>query len=286
MAGKFKQYIKRTLRYLVKGAPVQMQRVVKAEVFYLAPAGRLKGKKVVITGGARGLGYAMAKKFVEEGAQVLIAGRNAELLAEKAAEMGCPYLVLDVRDTASFAVFIEKAEVLLGGLDALVSNAGISLHEGNSQNVTEEQFNAQVETNMRGGFFLAQHFIRRILQKEGQHKGCILFVSSERGAYVDDLPYGITKAAVNSMTQGLAYRFARRGIRVNAVAPGVTASEMTGFRSDGNLNCTYNLTGRVYLPEEVAEIACFLLSDAAWCLNGQILVCNEGKSLHAHWREN
>ena len=94
----------------------------------------------------------------------------------------------------------------------------------------------------------------------------------------------MTKAAINSLTQGLANRVVESGIRVNAIAPGVTVSDMTGFSSDGSLYCDYNITERVYLPEEVAEVACFLLSDASKCLSGQILVCNEGNSINAHWR--
>ena len=283
MKGTVKQIVKRSLHYVFKGIPTQVQQVHKAAVCYLTPSARLLGKKIIITGGARGLGYAMAKKFKDEGARVLIAGRNQKLLAEKAAEIACSHLALDVREPAAFPEFLAQAEIMLGGMDVLVNNAGISLHEGDSQRVTEEQFNAQVETNLRGGYFLAQHFIRRVLQKPEQRKGSVLFVSSERGITVDDLPYGVTKAAINSLVQGLAYRHARDGIRINAIAPGVTASDMTGFSADGDLSCPYNLTDRVYLPEEVAEIACFLISDAAWCLNGQILVCNEGKTLHAHW---
>jgi NAD(P)-dependent dehydrogenase (short-subunit alcohol dehydrogenase family) len=165
----------------------------------------------------------------------------------------------------------------------LVNNAGISLHEGNIMNVTQEQFDAQINTNLRGGYFLAQKFIE-YFEKNNQSNGSILFVSSERGFYVDDLPYGLTKSAVNSLVQGLAYRVIKKGIRVNAIAPGVTTSDMTGFKSDENLYVSYNANERVYLPEEVAEVACFLLSDVSKCLSGQILVCNESKSVNAHWR--
>ena len=276
------QFCKRSLRYLIKGTPYIVQNVVKADIHYLSPSARLEGKRIVITGGARGLGFAMAEKFISEGAMVLITGRNEELLQEKSTLLGCKYYVLDVRDVAAIPAFFEHAVRLLGEIDILVNNAGISLHEGSIGNVTESQFNAQIETNLRGGYFLAQKFIQYALTKNGDRKGALLFVSSERGSYVDDLPYGLTKAAVNSLTQGLAYSFASEGIRVNAIAPGVTASEMTGFDKDGDLACPYNISGRVYLPEEVAEIACFLISDAAWCLNGQILVCNEGKSINHH----
>ena len=106
----------------------------------------------------------------------------------------------------------------------------------------------------------------------------------DRHRTVDDRPYGLTKAAMNSLVQGLAYRFVSEGYRINAIAPGVTASDMTGVKVDENLYCYNKVTNRYYLPEEVAEIACFLLSDISNALNGQILVCNEGKTINARWK--
>ena len=96
----------------------------------------------------------------------------------------------------------------------------------------------------------------------------------------DDLPYGITKAAINSLVQGLARELIKSDIRVNAIAPGVTISDMTGYERGGNIALSSQMTGRVYFPEEIAEIACFLLSDVSNLLNGQIIVCNEGKSIN------
>lgn len=225
----------------------------------------------------------MVAKFISEGAEVLITGRKEETLKKTSEELGCKYLVFDVCNAKAAENFIEKADNEIPGINCLVNNAGVSLHEGDIRHVSVEQFDTQIKTNLRGGYFLSQQFIK-LLEEKQRSGGNILFVSSERGSYVDDLPYGLTKAAVNSLVQGLANRVISSDIRVNAVAPGVTTSDMTGFKSDDNLYCDYNITKRVYLPEEVAEVACFLLSDASNCLSGQILVCNEGKSINAHWR--
>ena len=86
------------------------------------------------------------------------------------------------------------------------------------------------------------------------------------------------------MTWSLARELGPSNIRVNAVAPGVTASEMTGFSADGNLLFESNQTERIYLPEEVAETACFLLSEASGCVSGQIIVCNNAKTVNARWK--
>lgn len=274
----FRTYIKRGLQYILHGIP---HRQVTAHITYVRPDKRLEGKKIIITGASRGLGAAMAKTFTLEGAQVLITGRDEQRLASTAETIGCAYLKQDMQDLSAFPDFLRQAAHLLGGgIQCLVNNAGISLHEGNIRQVSEEQFDAQIGTNLKGSYFLSQAFIKHL--EAHQQQGSLLFITSERGIYADDLPYGLTKAALNSLVQGLAKRLVGSGIRVNALAPGVTASDMTGLKADGNLFCPWNITNRVYLPEEVAEIACYLLSDASRLLNGQILVCNEGKSINFH----
>lgn len=254
---------------------------VAADIHTMDPSRQLEGKHVIITGGGRGLGAAMAKKFIEEGAHVLIAGRNEEVLRATSSTIGCSFLVLDVTKPESFNQFIIEAERLLGSIDILVNNAGISLHETTYLDVTPEGFSQQLSTNLAGPYFLTQHYIDYLLSN-AKH-GNVLFISSETGETSDFRPYGLSKAAINSLVKGLANMYAKDGIRVNALAPGVTASDMTGFTSDGNLYCSYNLNSRVYLPEEVAEVASFLLSDAAGCISGQIVTCNNGKTVNPRW---
>ena len=263
----------------MSGTPIQN---ITANISYLQPNERLSGRKIIITGGGKGLGAAMATKFISEGATVLISGRNEKTLKEKAQQIGCEYLTLDVQDTESLDKFIHDADRILDGVDCLINNAGISLHEPTFFDVTPDTFDAQIATNLRGGFFLTQSFTKLLLREK--RKGDVLFVSSETGETVDIRPYGFTKAAINSMVQGLACLFVKDGIRVNAVAPGITASDMTGLKADGNLFLECNATNRVYLPEEVAETACFLLSDASGCISGQVIVCNNGRTINPRWK--
>ena len=270
-----KSKLKKVVSFLLHGTP----KPVYAKITYIEPSMKLKGKKVVVTGGGAGLGYAMAKRFVEEGAEVLISGRNLETLSKSASELGCKYLQLDIQNTSAYDSFLEKADNLLGGINCLVNNAGISLHEKTFFDVTEETFRSQVDTNLIGTFFLSQHFAKHLIKKQAE--GNILVISSETGITSDIRPYGYTKAALNSMVEGIAYMLAKQNIRINAIAPGITASKMTGYDSEGDISSKKEMLGRVYLPEEVAEIACFLLSDASSCLTGQILVCNNGKTINA-----
>lgn len=255
--------------------------VVQAHVQSTQPGELLKGKRIVITGGTGGIGKAMAKRFVDEGAKVLITGRNPETLNQVASDLGCEALALDVTQIDTFDVFISQTIEKLGGIDCLVNNAGISLHEA-FQSVTPEGFDQQISTNFKGPFFLTQ----KILAYMDRHgvQGHILFISSETGETADVRPYGLTKAAINSLVQGLAYLYAKKDIRINAIAPGVTASGMTGFKADENLYCSYSPIGRVYLPEEMAEVATFLLSDVSYSISGQIITCNNGKTINARWK--
>ena len=255
---------------------------VTATITYNTPNQTLNGKKIIITGGGRGLGSAMAEKFVKEGAEVLIVGRTEKTVKETADRIGCKYLTLDVSKVDTFADFIKQADENLGGINCLVNNAGISLHENTFFDVTPDTFDRQIDTNFKGAFFLTQEFIKLI--KVNNRKANILFVSSETGDTMDFRPYGFTKAAVNSMVQGLAYLFRKENIRVNAVAPGITASDMTGISADGDISAGDYATGRYYLPEEVAETACFLLSDASGCVSGQIITCNNAQTVNARWK--
>lgn len=271
-----KRRIKKFLMLMLTG---RWPKTIKAEVHFLAPGTRLKGKKIVITGGTRGIGYAMARKFLAEDAQVLITGRNVQQLETVATDLGCKFLPFDATEIVTFDNFIHEAHKQMGGIDCLVNNAGVSLHEKSFMDVTPEGFDLQTKTNFKGPFFLTQAFVRYLQQeKKG---GNVLFISSETGITSDIRPYGYTKAAINSMTEGLAYSLAKERIRINAIAPGVTATDMTGYSDSENLYNAHNMMERAYLPEEIAETACFLLSDASASISGQIIICNNGKTINS-----
>lgn len=275
-----KKIIKRAIRFIVKGIPVNN---ITASVYTLTPNNRLKGKRIIITGGGRGLGFYIAKKCQEEGAKILIVGRNEETLKQASQKLDqCPYISADLQDFKKIKDIILEANEKLNGIDCLVNNAGISLHEKSFFDVTEDTFDRQFNTNIKAPYFLSQEFIK-FSENNGQNRLNILFITSERGLYGDVIPYGLTKAAINSLTHGLARAFVTKGVRVNAIAPGVTASDMTGFNKNGNLYRPQSCGKRVLLPEEIAETAVFLLSDDSGCISGEIIPCNEGNHLRSDY---
>lgn len=283
----YKHLIRKAAKFILASQPETFTTVKVSQISY---GSILKDKKIVITGGSRGLGYAMAKKFISEGAEVLISGRQEKSLSIAKKELGnkCHILVYDVSDVEKANDFIQKAKKGLGGdIDCFVSNAGVSLHENHFINVTIEGFDKQFNTNFRGGYFVGKAFLEEKLCSE--HKeGQLLFITSETGSQCYDIPYGMTKAALNSLVGAFSRRVYKNGIRVNAIAPGVTLTDMTkDYAEDakGNLyrDCA---SGRTFLPEEVAEVACFLLSDASKCISGEVLHVNAGNHLKAFWDDS
>lgn len=241
----------------------------------------LKGRNIIITGGGRGIGYYIAKKSIDEGANVLITGRNEDTLKEAICTLGehAKYLVADVSKVNEIDSFLEKAKECFGGskIDSLVSNAGISLHEGDFRNVTEEDWDAQMNTNLKGNYFLVKKFVEYLEQQEDK-KGNIVVITSDRAKRPDDIPYGLTKVATSSFIQRIAQKVISEGIRINGVGPGVTESDMTGVSREHI--CSENQAGkRFFVPEEVAEVVNFLLSDISSCISGEIITCNQGNHI-------
>lgn len=277
--GKLKTYIKRGLKYIRTGAPNVTIHVDMAQVQY---GGMLAGKHVLITGGTRGLGFAIAKRCVEEKAMVTITGRTMEGLTAAKEKLGNPenlfLLTHDIRNYDADAEVVERAAELMGGLDILLNNAGISIHGISYATCSQQQWDDQMDTNLKGVYFMTQAFLNYYEAHKLQN-GKILMMVSERGLYGDDVPYGLAKRALISYTEGLAVRLIRKGIRVNAIAPGVTATDMTGYSAEGDLYRQWAQGRRVLLPEEIAEVALFMMSDAASCISGQVIACNEANHL-------
>ena len=278
--------IKKIFKKLLVQSLLKPKNSVKVNIVTLSGQGRMCGRKIIVTGGSRGIGYAMAKKFSNEGASVIISGRNRESLEKVCNELGnsVKYVVYDAQSNDAKS-FLDKCKTIFGGSsDTIVLNAGVSLHEGNFLNVTPESFEQQFNVNLKSNYFLAQQFINEKL-KEGNEAN-VLFISSETGGKSNDLPYGLTKVAINSLVGGLARRVYQKGIRVNAIAPGVTLTEMKNEKCHDTQDYSNNSTaGRFLLPEEIAEVANFMVSDVSRCITGEVIYCDAGSHLKVNGTE-
>lgn len=280
----YKSFIRKLAKFILTSQP---EKIVKVEIAQINYGAILKNKRIVITGGSKGLGYVMAKKCIKEGAEVIITGRNEEKLKKACNELGekCQYIIYDITKIQENDVFLKEClRKFNGQINCLINNAGISCHENHIFKVTEDTFDRQFDTNLKGSYFLAQNFLKN--KNKIKNFEQIIFISSESAEQCYDIPYGMTKSSINTLVGALSRRFYQEGIRINAIAPGVTATDMTkeyADISDGNLyrDCA---SERVFLPEEVAELVCFILSDAARCISGEVIHCNAGNHLNPFWK--
>lgn len=241
--------------------------------------GILEGKTILITGGTSGIGLAIAKKALSEKANVIVTGRSKEKLErlrEAVKNDRLKTMQWDVGNTSKVSSYIEEADSLFGKVDVLINNAGVLL-EQKFPNVSEESWDETYKINSKSVFFLCQTISKHWINS--QQPGKIINISSTSGFYGSVIPYGMTKWDIVGLTEGLAKRLIKDGIVVNGIAPGRTATGMLGRNSDGNIYDANTLPKRFALPEEVSELALFLISDASNFIVGQTIICDGGYSL-------
>lgn len=244
----------------------------------------LAGKKILITGGSAGIGLCIARKCIQEGAQVVVTGRNQQKLNEAAAMIGSPSLktlVWDIGQTVDLDRGLSRTLELLGGeLDVLVNNAGI-VDGTDFPNVSEDIWDRIYATNSKGLFFLTQEVCKRWMQGGNEKPKKVINISSQGGFVGASYPYRMTKWDVAGLTQGLGVKLAPRGIIVNGIAPGIvlTAMQPGIMNRDDNAYLPLNPLRRYALPEEIAELAVFLIGDSSNFIVGQTIVCDGGYSI-------
>ncbi|MCA0044895.1 SDR family NAD(P)-dependent oxidoreductase [Celeribacter litoreus] len=237
------------------------------------------GKTAVITGGASGIGLAVAELFAARGARVAILDMNGELAAEKAAFLGDGHLGLAVNVTDE--VGVKTAFETIGTVDILVNNAGIGDMNIPTTEQTIDHVRRMLDIHVAGSFLMAREAAKVMLA--AGHGGAIVNLASI--AALTGLPrrnsYGAAKAGLVAMTKSMASEWGRAGIRVNAVAPGYVATDLVrGLIKDGLLDTDKILRrvplGRMIEPSEIAESIVFLCSPAASAITGSTLSVDAG----------
>ena len=242
----------------------------------------LKGKSVLVTGGGSGIGLAIARKCLSLGARVVITGRNEEKLilsAEAVGHSDLHTLAWDIADSTLLEDKIQQVlELLDGRLDILVNNAGVLLGQP-FFNTDVDVWDQTYSVNSKGPFFISQAFSRVWMQKK--QEGKIINIASTAGFIGATDSYRMSKWDLVGLTRGLGQLLSPYGIIVNGIAPGRTATEMLGRSEFGNLHDTHQPLARMGTTVEIAEIAAFLMSDAANYIVGQTIVCDGGYTLKA-----
>ncbi|WP_114689231.1 glucose 1-dehydrogenase [Polynucleobacter necessarius] len=241
---------------------------------------RLKDKVAIITGAAKGIGFATAQRFAQESAQVIITDVNQEAVNGAAAQTpNAEGYVMNVTDRASIQAVVDHVMQKHGRIDILINNAGIT-QDARLIKMTEAQFDTVIDVNLKGVFNCTQLIVPHMLEAVS---GAVVNAASVVGLYGNfgQTNYSATKFGVICLTKTWARELGPKGIRVNAVCPGFIATEMVKAMPDNILQDieTRSWLGRLGTPVEMANVYLFLASDEASYVNGVALEASGGISL-------
>ena len=237
----------------------------------------LKGKKIILTGGSRGIGLSILEKFYSYNSKVLIIGSNYEnLLIAKEKYPNILIEKLNLEDhnkiIENFSVYIEK----LGGLDILVNNAGVT-KDNLAIRMNLEEWNKVININLTSGFLLSQQAIKFMIKNK---KGSIINISSVVGhtGNVGQVNYSSSKSGLVSMSKTLAREYAKKNIRINCVSPGFIETDMTSVLKDEHKKMLLEQIpmGKMGNPEDISNVVSFLASDYSSYITGETIHVNGG----------
>ena len=246
---------------------------------------RLSGKIAIVTGAARGIGLACAKRFVAEGARVVLADIDEQGAAEaKNIGAGARFVRCDVGEAKDAANLIAETQKAFGGVDVLVNNAGI-VHGADFLDLQEADFDRVLRVNLKGAFLVGQAAARQMVDqvKAGKKPGAIVNMASINAtlAIPTQVPYSVSKGGLLQLTRTMALSLAPHGIRVNAIGPGSINTEiLKAVANDPEAKrriLSRTPLGRIGEPDEVASVAAFLASDEASYITGEIIYVDGGR---------
>ena len=246
----------------------------------------LNGKNAVVTGGGRGIGLSCVDALSEAGANVIIidfdeqsAESGRQIMLSKGVEVQVE--ILDITNSMQVTSTAQKLNKLFGHIDILINNAGIARSETPAEIVSDEHWLNVIDVNLNGLFWCCRAFGKFTLENKS---GSIVNIGSMSGIIVnkpqEQAYYNASKAAVHHLTKSLGAEWARRGVRVNAVAPTYINTPLTAFAKSNEkmFNTWLEMTpmGRLGEPDEIASVVLFLASDASSLLTGSIIVADGG----------
>ncbi len=234
----------------------------------------VRGTKAIVTGGSRGIGYAIAAMLVKEGVQVVITGQNEKRLRKAADALGVRCLAWDIADIGIMQEKFDACVSMLGDCDILVNNAGVLTQSGEwgmgKLRLTEAEWDRVMNVNLKAAYFMMQTAVRYMY--ENKIPGNVLNISSVAATEPTCGPYGASKMGLFGLTRGWGRDFAHTGIVINGIGPGPVNTEMNGWHEGDSMHHDRIPTGRFATAEEVAGCARYLLDEAANQLIGHTVI--------------
>ncbi len=273
-----KHSLKNGIKFLLSCIPTKK---VYANISHLAPNKLLDGRTALVTGGTSGIGYEIAKAFINAGATVIITGRKQSRIDEACQSINRETetaskihgIEMDITQTGQIRQKFSEITAITGRIDILVNNAGVLGCQ--FSNGTPEEFDAVMDTNLKGVFFLSQTVAHYM--KDNDIHGNILNIASSSSVRPATSAYTLSKWGIKSLTLGMARMLIPHDIVVNGIAPGPTASPM--LMTDGpddNIALDQIPAKRYALPAEIANMAVILVSDMSRMIIGDIIYMTGG----------
>ncbi|MBK8206056.1 MAG: 3-oxoacyl-[acyl-carrier-protein] reductase [Planctomycetes bacterium] len=244
--------------------------------------GALDGRKALITGASRGIGRAIALAFAQQGAQLALVATSADRLVETAAmcqelnKLDVAIFGLDVRNSADCDAAVKHAVEKMGGLDILVNNAGVT-RDNLLMRLSDEDYDAVLDTNLRGAFNVTRAASRPLMKSKA---GRLINIASVVGMVgnAGQANYAASKGGLIAFTKSVAKELAGRGVTANVIAPGFIETDMTaGLDAKVKEEAMKGIRlGRFGKPEDIAQAAVYLASDAGSYITAQVLVIDGG----------
>lgn len=271
--------IKKTIKHAIETMKTPQFVPIEHKV---TPDKQFAGKTALIAGGTGGIGSAIAARLMEGGCRVIIGGRKTKNLAAVAKNLGANYAVIDYADPVGLDAQIAQAAKTHGDFDFFISSSGTHTENVDFWSMTPDEFDRVMNVNLRGTFFACRAAAKVMTRSsksstKTEDRGRILLIGSTRGFEPAWSPYGISKWGVRGMALGLAQQLAPSGISVNAIAPGSTATALIGYKDGDSISSAENAFGRLITPDEVASLACYLLSESARMITGETICIGGGR---------
>lgn len=249
----------------------------------------LENKTAIVTGAARGIGLACARRLAGDGVRVVLADVEEEIGTAASEELAAQghevrFMPCDVTERLDIRNLVTETVAAYGGIDILVNNAAI-VAGAEFLDLAEEDFDRVLAVNLKGSFLVGQAVARQMVEQiaAGGAPGAIINMSSVNAVFVipNQLPYSVSKGGVNQLTKAMALSLAPHGIRVNAIGPGSIMTDMLSTVVDDEEARRTILSrtplGRIGEPEEIASIAAFLASDDSSYISGQTIYADGGR---------